>query len=137
VGAVAVYGITALFFFLQAIEALRPRAVSRLLARPPSGAREEYPARLRQHDAILKRNPEAYLQAWREVRVGQLNAEIALQLHEQAEVNQAKQRALHRLYGGLRVMTLLMAALVVIGALGSRGAAARQSTVDSRQLSSM
>jgi hypothetical protein len=123
VGAVAVYGLTAFYFFLQAIEALRPRAIARGLARPADGPLEDGPAQLRHHEAILRRGPESYLQAWREVRVEQLNAEIALQLHAQAEVNQAKQRALHRLYAGLRVMAFLVAVLVVVGALGSQAAA--------------
>jgi hypothetical protein len=101
----ALCGLAAIYLFHQAIEALRPRALHR-----------EGPEAigLRHHDDILRRTDEAYLSAWRDVRVEQLNDEIARQVRRQAEVNKAKETALIRLYAGLRIMMFLLVGLVLI-----------------------
>jgi hypothetical protein len=111
VGYLALCGAAAFFLFHQAIEALRPRT-----SRKPSGIPEATPDAigLRHHDDVLRRSDDAYVSAWREVSVEEINTEIALQVHRQAEVNQAKERALTRLYAGLRVAMLLLVGLVLL-----------------------
>jgi uncharacterized protein YjiK len=111
------YAAVALFFFLQAIEALRPRRFRPHLVYPGDAGPEHYPEGLRYHEDIVMRDLEAYRRAWREVRFGQLNAELAVQNHVMARINQDKDRSLRRLYGGLRVLTILAGGLLAIVAL--------------------
>jgi hypothetical protein len=112
VGAVlGVYAFVAVYFFLSAIEILRPR---RFRPRLPAGIQDsERPVGVRYYEDIVLRAPEAHLAAWRSIHIGQLNAELAAQTHSLALVNQAKYAALRRLYAGLRVMTLILAAVVI------------------------
>ena len=62
---------------------------------------------------------DAYKKAWQEVRIGQLNAELAVQAHALAEINRAKYAALRKLYKGLQIMTLMAVGLVALGGLAS------------------
>ncbi len=112
IGAVlAVYAFVAVYFFLSAIEILRPRRFRPRLTSGVPG--HERPAGVRYYEDIVLRAPDAHLAAWRDVHIGQLNAELAAQTHSLALVNQAKYAALRRLYAGLRVMTLIVAAVVI------------------------
>jgi uncharacterized protein YjiK len=112
-----VYAAVALFFFLEAIEALRPRRFRPHLPYPGDGGPEHYPQGLRYHEDIVQRDVEAFRRAWREVRFGQLNAELAVQNHVMARINVDKYSSLRRLYGGLRVLTLLAGGLLAVLAL--------------------
>jgi hypothetical protein len=112
-----VYAAVALFFFLEAIEALRPRRFRPHLPYPGEGGPEHFPEGVRYYEDIVQRDLEAYRRAWREVRFGQLNAELAVQNHIMAHINMDKYRSLRRLYGGLRVLTILAGGLLVILAL--------------------
>ncbi len=109
------YAFIAVYFVLQAIESLRPRKSH---PRVPyvDDAYQDYPMGLRFYGDILDRDLEAYRRAWREVHIGQLNAELAVQLHGLARINQAKYAALRRLYLGLQVMTLMGALALTVGA---------------------
>lgn len=120
IGYLAVYGLVAFHFFLQAIEALRPRSIDSGEGLPADI--EDRPAGLRDYRKIVEQNLPSFVRNWREVRVGQLNTEMVVQLHEQAQVNRAKMRALRQVYAGLRVMTLLMAGLVLVAVFGARSA---------------
>ncbi len=111
------YAAVALFFFLEAIESLRPRRFRPQLPYPGEGGPEHYPQGLRYHEDIVQRDIEAFRRAWREVRFGQLNAELSVQNHVMARINVDKYRSLRRLYGGLRVLTLLAGGLLAILAL--------------------
>jgi uncharacterized protein YjiK len=111
------YAAVALFFFLEAIEALRPRRFRPHLPYPGEGGPEHFPEGVRYYEDIVQRDLEAYRRAWREVRFGQLNAELAVQNHIMAHINMDKYRSLRRLYGGLRVLTILAGGLLVILAL--------------------
>ena len=105
-----VYAIVAVYFFIQAVDALRPRAGT------PSGASPgpSFDAsRLRHLERVLSQDVATYAQAWRDVRFDQLHNELALQNHRLAQINEEKYAALGRLYGGLRVLALLLAGLVV------------------------
>jgi uncharacterized protein YjiK len=112
-----VYAGVALFFFLEAIEALRPRRFRPHVPYPGEGGPDHYPEGLRYYEDAVLRDVEAYRRAWREVRFGQLNAELAVQNHIMARINLDKYRSLRRLYGGLRVLTLLAGGLLAILAL--------------------
>jgi hypothetical protein len=107
--------LVAAYFFVQAIETLRPR---RFEPQQPvrSGVGEDSPPGLRFYADILRRDPEAHAAAWREVRIGQLNAEVAQQIYALARINEAKYAALRRLYTGLKMMTLAGAVFLVISA---------------------
>ena len=112
-----VYVLIALYFFLQAIESLRPRK-SQPQANPAGhNAIEEVPLGIRFYEDILRRDVDDYKKAWQEVRIGQLNAELAVQLHALAEINRAKYTALRKLYKGLQIMTLMAVGLVALGGL--------------------
>jgi uncharacterized protein YjiK len=112
-----VYAGVALFFFLEAVEALRPRRFHPHVPYPGEGGPDHYPQGLRYFEDIVTRDIEAYRRAWREVRFGQLNSELAVQNHVMAHINLDKYRSLRRLYRGLRILTLLAGGLLVILAL--------------------
>jgi hypothetical protein len=107
----ALYGAVAVYFFFQAIEALRPRMI---------GATQDrsLPA-LRFFDGILGRAPREYARAWAELRQEQLCDEMAEQIHALSRVNRQKYLALQRLYFGLQVMTVMTALPILVLELGS------------------
>ncbi|HEX9189138.1 MAG TPA: SdiA-regulated domain-containing protein [Vicinamibacteria bacterium] len=111
------YAAVALFFFLEAIESLRPRRFRPQVPYPGVGGADHYPEGLRYYEDAVTRDVEAYRRAWREVRFGQLNAELAVQNHIMARINVDKYRSLRRLYGGLRVLTILAGGLLAVLAL--------------------
>ena len=84
---------------------------------PGEGGPDHYPEGLRYYEDIVLRDLEAYRRAWRDVRFGQLNAELAVQNHVMARINLDKFRSLRRLYGGLRVLTILAGGLLAMLAL--------------------
>jgi uncharacterized protein YjiK len=112
-----VYILIALYFFLQAIESLRPRQSQPQVTPVEHTGIEDFPVGIRFYEDILRRDVDAYKKAWQEVRIGQLNAELAVQAHALAEINRAKYAALRRLYKGLQVMTLMAVGLVALGGL--------------------
>lgn len=121
------YAGVALFFFLEAIEALRPRRFRPHLPYPGEAGPEHYPEGLRYYEDVVGRDLEAYRRAWRDVNFGRLNAELAVQNHVIARINLDKYRSLRRLYGGLRVLTVMaggLLAIVAISMLLGAGAAA-------------
>ena len=108
------YGVVAVYFLLQAVEALRPREAS-LVRRavrpgPPADA-------LRDLATAADAEPSDYERAWREVRFDQLTSGLVAQAHALARCNHEKFAALGRLYAGLRVMALMVAALVGLAAV--------------------
>jgi len=111
------YVLTSLYFFFQAIESLRPRKSQPRVRYAGESGLEEHPLGMRFYEDILSRDVEAYRRAWREIKIGQLNAELAVQAHALAQINQAKYNALRKLYGGLQIMILMATALLTIGAI--------------------
>ena len=107
------YAVVAVYFFLQAVEALRPRPTT-----APGAVRCEA-ARLRQLDGVIAQDVASYAQGWRDVRFDQLHDELALQNHRLAQINGEKYAALGRLYGGLRLLALLLAAIVLVAGASS------------------
>jgi hypothetical protein len=109
------YASAALYYFVQAIETLRPRG-------GPPGPPPALPTdpalggsmRVRYHQDIIRRTRDEYFALWGEIRIENLNAEIAAQVHIVASINRQKYAALTRLYGGLKVLTVIVAVLLVI-----------------------
>lgn len=112
-GLLGLYAIIAVYFLLQAIEALRPGRF-----RPKLGdwqeATDDFPRRVRYYEDVIERDVRSHWQAWREVQMGQLNSELAVQFHSLCLKNNVKRNALRRLYAGLRMMTLIVAGLAVL-----------------------
>jgi uncharacterized protein YjiK len=125
---VLVYVLVALYFFLQAIESLRPRKSQPQVPPLTQTGIEEFPLGIRFYEDILRRDVEDYKRAWKDVHIGQLNAELAVQAHSLAGINRAKYNALRRLYSGLKLMTLLAVGLVGIAALATVIGTARKVT---------
>jgi len=114
---IGLYSLLALYFFIQAIESLRPREAKPNVRYPGAVGLEDYPMGVRFFADVLARDANAYRSVWRSIRVGQLNAEVALQVHALAKINRAKYSALGRLYRGLKVLTILTAGLITTIAL--------------------
>lgn len=107
------YALAGVYFFLQAVEALRPRG-SR-----PSPAAAPAPRGLRDPEEVLRHDVESYQRAWREVRFDRLNDELARRNLGLALVNEEKYAAVRRLYGGLRVLALMFGGLIVMAGLAA------------------
>ena len=108
-----VYASVAVYFFLSAIEILRPRRYRPKLDHPELDP-DARPAGVRYYEDIILRSTEEHCLAWRSVRIGQLNAELAMQTHSLALVNKSKYASVQRLYSGLRLMTVIVAAVVIL-----------------------
>jgi hypothetical protein len=109
-----IYGAVAVHFLLQAVEALRPRKFHPHLPEPTAANRDRYPVGVRYFEDVVRRDAEDHWRAWNEVRLGQLNAELAVQGHSLSLKNKAKYDAVRRLYAGLRLMTILAAVMLMV-----------------------
>lgn len=110
------YAVLAIYVLIQAIESLRPRRAQPYVHySADTGGYEEYPLGIRFYEDVLGRDMEAYRQAWRDVRIGQLNNEVAVQLHAISAIIRAKYAALDRLYRGLQLMVVFAVVLLLIG----------------------
>jgi hypothetical protein len=107
------YVLMALFFVLQAIEALRPGRIRPAFDGWPD-APEDRPAGVRYYEDVIGRTSAEHWTAWQEVRLSQLNAELAAQVHSLSVKNNLKHTALRRLYFGLRAMALVLTALIFV-----------------------
>jgi len=107
------YIVLAVGFLMQAIEALRPGRF-----RPRiwdwTGADDDRPAGVRYYEDVIQQTAAGHWKAWQDVRLTQLNAEIAVQVHSLSLKNHAKHAAIRRLYGGLRIMALFLGALMIV-----------------------
>ena len=104
------YAVLLMYFILQAIEALHPGRFRPSLKDWPPGA-SDYPIGVRYYEDVIKRTDVEHWAAWQHVRLSQLNAEIAIQLHGLALKNDAKHRAVRRLFIGLRAMAFMLGAV--------------------------
>lgn len=111
-----IYATIAIYFLLQAIESLRPRRHPPL-PRKSSVSEKEESLGLRFFAEAIRYDTPTYLDAWQTVRVSQLNAELAQQVHTIARINNVKYAAVSKLYLGLQAITVLTAGLLI--ALGS------------------
>jgi hypothetical protein len=107
------YAALVLTFILRAIEALKPGRFRPELQDWPADTPDR-PVGIRYYEDIVKRSAHEHWAAWQAVRVSQLNAELAVQVHGLALKNHAKHIALRRLYAGLRLMALALAGLSLL-----------------------
>jgi hypothetical protein len=104
------YAVLLLYFILQAIEALHPGRFRPSFRDWPSNS-PDFPMGVRYYEDVIKRTDAEHWAAWQHVRLSQLNAELAVQLHGLALKNDAKHRAVRRLYIGLRAMAFMLGAV--------------------------
>jgi uncharacterized protein YjiK len=114
---IGLYALLALYFFIQAIESLRPREAKPAIRYRGEAGLQDFPMGVRFYADVLQRDVSAYRAVWRSIHIGQLNAEVSMQVHALARINKAKYRALERLYIGLKGMTLLTACFITVFAL--------------------
>jgi hypothetical protein len=100
-------------FLMQAIEALRPGRF-----RPTlwdwTGGEDDRPAGVRYYEDVIQMTAAQHWKAWQDVRLTQLNSEISVQVHSLSLKNHAKHVAIRRLYGGLRIMAMVLGALMIV-----------------------
>lgn len=112
-GLLVVYAVTAVYFLYQAIGVLHPGRF-----RPKMGewtpVNGDFPKGVRYYEDVVDRDVWSHYRAWCDVELGQLNAELAVQFHGLCFKSQVKRVAVSRLFVGLRVMTLLVASLMVL-----------------------
>ncbi len=109
---VALYAFLSLYFFSQAIAALRPRSARFFrdeAAVVPTSATSR---RLRAVAHVARQSPEEYCEFWKDAQIGQLCREVAFAAQSLASINMDKYRALERVYTGLVALTALTALLL-------------------------
>jgi hypothetical protein len=113
----AAYAIATVYYLSQAIAALRPRGVKPPPLRElPSVIEPGISMRVLFYADIIARDRLAYRELWDGLRTDNLCTELADQLYALSGINRIKFSALDRLYFGLTVMTVMLAA--VIGTVG-------------------
>jgi hypothetical protein len=107
----AAYMVMAFVFLLQAIQALRPGNI-----RPVStiDAHGGLPVGVRYFEDVVTRSVDEHVAAWNNVTIAQLNTELAAQLHSMCLRNVKRKDALRLLYDHLRLMTILLAVILVM-----------------------
>jgi hypothetical protein len=101
------YVVLSLYFFAFAIIALRPRHRTMNSGRLAGGKRPRL--RLRLITDILAQDFDSYHESWRTATTPDVTREMALQAYLMAITNDAKYRALNRVYLGLCVLVALTA----------------------------
>ena len=114
---VVVYVAITIHYIFQAIEALRPRGTRAPTDTLPSQVVPGQSMRMLFHGDIARRDRAEYRRLWDELRMDNLTAELADQLHILSGINQDKYAALARLYHGVRVMTALLTLTLLTVAL--------------------
>jgi len=115
-GVIAIYALFAIGFLLQAIDALKPMHYRPKFDRW-SKDRDDFPVGVRYYEDVVQRDTEAHWQAWRNVSLQQLNADLAVQLHSLSLKNQTRKVALRGLYRSLRNMAIVFSAILLLFAL--------------------
>jgi hypothetical protein len=113
-----VYALVTVYFIMQAIEALRPRGT---VTAPGDGLPDTIvpgrSMRLLFHADIVRRDRATYRRLWEDLRMDNLIAELAEQMHTLGSINQTKYAALTRLYWGVSLMTsMLLVTLATVAA---------------------
>ena len=108
------YGMIAVYFFLLAIDALRPRKAPVASQDLAAGTRDT--AGLRFFMDIVKHRKDDYWEQIRTMDYERLNREMAYQVYGLASLISAKYDTLAHLYSGMRILTVGAAALLVAAA---------------------
>jgi hypothetical protein len=109
-GLFLVYFVVAIGFFIQATEALRPGRFKPRLWDWTLGDTTR-PAGIRYYEDVTRKSAAEHWQAWHDVRLSQVNAEICVQLHSLSRKNHARHLAVRRLYLGVRIMAAVLGLL--------------------------
>jgi len=109
-GLFLVYFVVAIGFFIQATEALRPGRFKPRLWDWTLGDTTR-PAGIRYYEDVTRKSAAEHWQAWHDVRLSQVNAEICVQLHSLSRKNHARHVAVRRLYLGVRIMAAVLGLL--------------------------
>jgi hypothetical protein len=117
-GVIAIYALFAIAFLLQAIDALRPQQFRPQFDKWPKD-RNDLPCGVRYYEDVAERDTASHWNAWRDISLQQLNAELAVQLHSVCLKNQARKTALRGLYRSLRNMTVVFSAILLLFAIFS------------------
>ena len=113
---IVAYVLATIYYIFQAIEALRPRGSGATTDPLPSTGAAGESMRVLFHGDIVRRDRADFRRIWEEMRMDNLNTELADQLLTVARINQDKYAALSKLYRGVSLMTaLLTGTLVTIG----------------------
>lgn len=104
------YAALVLTFILQAIDALKPGRFRPEIAGWPTDSIDR-PVGIRYYEDVVQRSVAEHWEAWKTIRLSELNSELAVQIHSLALKNNAKHVSLRRLYAGLRLMALALASL--------------------------
>ena len=107
----AAYVVLAFVFLLEAIQALRPGNFRPVFKANPRGG---LPVGIRYFEDVVTRSVDEYVAAWNEATIAQLNTELAAQVHSMCLRNVKRKDALRRLYDHLRLMTILLAVILVM-----------------------
>jgi hypothetical protein len=109
----AVYAVVTVYYISQAISALRPRGVRPPpLSELPSVVEPGVSMRVLFYADIISREPSQYRELWTGLRMDNLTTELADQLYALSRINRQKFTALDKLYFGLTVMTVMLAAII-------------------------
>lgn len=115
---ITAYVIGTIYYIWQAIDALRPRGiVIPPEASLPSTVEPGSSMRVLFYGDVVARSRENYRRMWDELRMDNLQTELADQVYTLAKINQSKYMALTRLYTGVTVMTTMLG--VVIATIGA------------------
>ena len=106
------YGLTAIYFFILAIDALRPRKAAVSSADLAVGTHDN--SGLRFFGEILRHKKDDYWTQVQEMDYPRVNRELAYQIHGLANLIRTKYDAIATLYSGMRILTLGAAAIIVI-----------------------
>jgi hypothetical protein len=110
----AAYAVATVYYIWQAIESLRPRGtIGRPTAALPMQITPGESMRVVFHADIARRDRLQFRGLWDELRMDNLNTELADQLYMVSRINVEKYDALARLYRGVGAMTVLLTVLVV------------------------
>ena len=110
----ALYAFLSLYFFSQAIAALRPRAAKLFAGDDHDPGHIAAGRRLRSMAHVAREEPDALYDLWQGAQVGHLSREVAYQAQALARINVEKYQALARVYRGLVALTALTAVLVTL-----------------------
>lgn len=115
---IGAYVVGTIYYIWQAIDALRPRGI----VIPPEASLPSVIApgasmRVLFYGDVVARSRENYRRVWDELRMDNLQTELADQVYTLAKINQSKYEALTRLYSGVAVMTAMLGGIIAtIGA---------------------
>ena len=115
---IGAYVVGTIYYIWQAIDALRPRGiVIPSEASLPAVIEPGASMRVLFYGDVVARSRESYRRVWHELRMDNLQAELADQVYTLSSINQHKYEALTRLYTGVAVMTAMLGGIfATIGA---------------------